>query len=218
MVTQVNSSSLAATSQAPGNVTVGLESAARARPSPNDAPPPRDALANVDRGLALSSMQEGLANAATALDVALRFGKQAFAELTTGEARSPAQLADFAAQLRAADALSGGLLTGGSLNVRTSPEGGTVEIEGVDVRALGADAESVKTLSAALARFASAADKLTAHARLAATTLNGLQGVSTDLDADQARLTALDAAQGLRGVSPAIANASPLSLLAFFQS
>jgi hypothetical protein len=136
------------------------------------------------------------------------------------KSRAPisAQLADFAAQLRAADGLSGGLLTGGSLAVRTSPEGGAVEIEGVDVRALGSDAESVKTLSAALARFASAADKLTAHARLAATTLNGLQGVNADLDADQARLTALDAAQGLRGVSPAIANASPLSLLAFFQS
>jgi len=216
MVTQVNSSSLGAVSS--GAV---LDITARARATGSEAPEgatiPRDSTPSVDRVLELASLREGLTNSVTAIDVALRFGKQAFAELTTGEDRTAEQLATFAGQLRDADKVSGGLLTGGTLVVRTSPEGANIEIEGVDMRALDSDAEGVKALSAALSRFALASDKLSAHARLTAVTQNGLQGVKPDLDSDGARLAALDAAQALRGVSPAGANAAPTALLSLFQ-
>lgn len=216
MVSQVNSPSLGAI--VPGGV---LDINARARAASTQAPEstaaPRDTTPVLDRALELAGLREGLTNAVTALDIGSRFGKQAFAELTSGEPRTPQQLASFASQLRDADALSGGLLTGATLTVRTSPDGASIDIEGVDMRTLSADADGVKALSAALARFADASDKLSAHARFAAVTQSGLQAGVQDLDADGARLAALDAAQGLRGVSPAVANAAPAALLAFFQ-
>lgn len=220
MVTQVNSTSLGAVSS---GAVLDINSRARASETevssaPSSLSAPRDSAPSIDRVLELASLREGLTNAVTAIDVALRFGKQAFAELTTGEDRTPAQLAAFAGQLRDADKLSGGLLTGGTLVVRTSPEGASIEIEGVDMRALGSDAEGVKSLSAALSRFALASDRLASHARLTAITQHELQGVSPDLDAEGARLAALDASQALRGVSPAVANAAPTALLSLFQA
>jgi hypothetical protein len=220
MVTQVNSTSLGAVSS---GAVLDINSRARtsdaaASYQPSSLSLPRDSSPSIDRVLELAALREGLTNAVTAIDVALRFGKQAFAELTTGEDRTPAQLAAFAGQLRDADKLSGGLLTGATLVVRTSPEGASIDIEGVNMRALGSNSEGVKSLSAALSRFALASDRLTSHARLAAVTQHGLQGVTPDLDADGARLAALDASQALRGVSPAVANAAATALLALFQA
>lgn len=217
MVTQINSSSLGSVGVA-GAAVVDLS--ARTKAAERDVSPAsaRDSVSAVDPRVALSSIQEGMANAVTALDVALRFGKQALGDIASGQSLSADQLAKFAEQLRAADGASAGLLTGGALSVRTSPDGAAVEIEGIDLRRLGSDPQSVKALGEALARFSEAADKLSAHARLAAVTQGGLTGVDADLDAEQARLVALDAAQALKGQAPALANAAPLSLLAFFQS
>ncbi|MBU6373952.1 MAG: hypothetical protein KJS97_14580 [Alphaproteobacteria bacterium] len=217
MVTQVNSSSLGSVGAAGGAV---VDLSARAKAAEREAAPQiaRDSIGAVDARVALSSIQEGMANAVTALDVALRFGKQALGDLASGQPLSGEQLVKFAEQLRAADGPSAGLLTGGALSVRTSPEAAAVEIEGIDLRRLGSDPQSVKALGEALARFAEAADKLSSHARLAAVTQGGLAGVDADLSEEQARLVALDAAQALKGQTPALANAAPLSLLAFFQS
>lgn len=217
MVTQVNSSSLGSVGAAGGAV---VDLTARVKGADRDVTPQaaRDSVSTVDARVALSSIQEGMANAVTALDVALRFGKQALGDLASGQSLSAADLAKFAEQLRAVDGPSAGLLTGGSLTVRTSPDGAAIEIDGIDLRRLGSDPQSVKVLGEALARFAEAADKLSAHARLAAVTQGGLNGVDADLDEEQARLVALDAAQALKGQTPAVANAAPMSLLAFFQS
>lgn len=217
MVTQVNSSTLGSVGAAGAAV---VDMGARAKPAERETTlqTARDSVGAVDPRLALSSIQEGMANAVTALDVALRFGKQALGDLASGAPLSSEQLAKFAEQLRAVEGPSAGLLTGGNLAVRTSPDGAAIEISGVDLRRLGSDPQSVKTLSEALARFSEAADKLSAHARLAAVTQGGLSGVDADLSEEQARLVALDAAQALKGQTPAVANAAPLSLLAFFQS
>jgi len=215
MVTQINSSPIGSASTAQI-----ADLATRAKPlahelARDDGPA---AIDSTDARGALSSIQQGLANATTALDVALKLGRSALADLASGGDRTPDQLAAFADQLRKADAASGGLLTGGSLTVRTSLDGGAVEIDGIDLRAIGADAASVKDLGEALNRFSSAADKIASHARFAAVTQSGVNGVNADLDSEQARLSALDAAQSLRGASQSIANATPVSLLSLFRA
>ncbi len=217
MVTQVNSSLLGSVGAA-GAAVVDMSARAKAPEREQQLQAPRDSVGGVDARVALSSIQEGMANAVTALDVALRFGKQALGDLASGEPMSAEQMAKFAETLRAVDGPSAGLLTGGSLSVRTSPDGALIDITGIDLRRLGSDPQSVRALGEALARFSDAADKLSAHARLAAVTQGGLTGIDADLNEEQARLLALDAAQALKGQAPAVANAAPLSLLAFFQS
>jgi len=213
MVTQINPSSI-------GSVGVGAtnlgETGSRPKLTPISSAPRNTAPAAVDSTdpqRALSSIREELANAVTALDVAMRAGKAALAELAGGADNA----ARFTALLDETERQSAGLLTGGTLAVRAGPDGGVVEIVGIDARRIGADSAGMQQLSETLARFSAIADKLSMHAQFVEASAAAGLDVNGGLDADQARLTALSASQGLRETNSAIANAAPLSLLAFFR-
>lgn len=212
MVTQITPSSI-------GSVGVGATNLGETVSRPKLTPlpsAPRSAPAAVDSTdpqRALSSIREELANAITALDVAMRAGKAALAELAGGADNA----ARFNAILDEADRPAAGLLSGATLTVRAGLDGGQIDIAGIDARRIGADSAGMRQLSEALAQFASVSEKLATHAQFVDLSAAAGLEVNRDLDSEQARLTALATAQGLRETNSAIANAAPLSLLAFFR-
>jgi hypothetical protein len=107
------------------------------------------------------------------------------------------------------------LLVGDNVEVTAEPNAAAYEIEGVDARLDGETnvAATATLLRTHLARFESAAHELEAHAALFDAATNGGAG----LDADGARLLALQVRQGLEGRGDlAITQAD--SVLSFFRA
>ncbi|HVY83942.1 MAG TPA: hypothetical protein VG943_02325 [Caulobacterales bacterium] len=148
-------------------------------------------------------------------------------------------LTSFAARVDAAVKGGLGLIAGGDLSVQAEPGAAPLTIAGLDLRVSDssqsggvfsfssqaqvgpqlADAAraSRDTLNAGLDRLTDAARSLQAHQGfLGAATANGVNG---DLDADSARLLALQVSQGLSDLGGgAIVNVAPQSVLALFKS
>jgi flagellin len=141
-------------------------------------------------------------------------------------------------------AIEGGadVLAGGSLTVALDPDTAPITVNGYDMRlkaqpgaedvlrlsadsdlsdpaAIARDADaSLARLDTALGRLSGASQRLNAHASF----LSALDGavakdVNVEMDAEGARLTALQVRQTLSGLNAAIANSAPSGLLTLFR-
>ncbi|MGE3303549.1 MAG: hypothetical protein AB7M12_10585 [Hyphomonadaceae bacterium] len=141
-------------------------------------------------------------------------------------------------------AVAGGadMLAGGATQVSVDPDAPPVTVQGYDLRlkdnpgaedvlrlsagasladagAAARDADaSLARLDTALSRLSGAAQKLSAHDGFLASLESAVGAdVDVDLDAEGARLLALQVRQGLAGAGGAIANARPAALLELFR-
>lgn len=154
-----------------------------------------------------------------------------------------AALGELVALIDDAVARGGGLLAGGDLAVQAEPGAAPVLVRGVDLRLkeepsadeaiavrrgaqlsdgapqLVADAQkSLDTLQAALERLSEAVRALEAHQGFLGA-VEGASAVRQDLDADTARLLALQVRQGLDAANGAsIANVEPQAVLSLFRA
>ncbi|MGD9817003.1 MAG: hypothetical protein AB7Q23_17530 [Hyphomonadaceae bacterium] len=147
-----------------------------------------------------------------------------------------ATLAQYAAKLDAAEARGARVAAGQDIAVQAEPGGAPVTISGVDLRlggavivvsagAQAADAglaaqaqSSLDALQGEMSKLLESARALEAHQGfLGAAEL--AMGVRGDLDADSARLLALQVRQGLQAAGAAsIANAEPQAVLSLFRA
>ncbi len=150
-------------------------------------------------------------------------------------------LDSFTQRLQAAIDQGATLVAGEDVTVDAEPGGAPVVVAGVDLRlkdepgwndvmAVPAEADadspaalaraaqkSLDTLQGAMERLLEAARALEAHQGFLGA-LEGAAGVRTDLDADAARLTALQVRQGLQASNAAIANVEPQAVLTLFRT
>jgi flagellin len=135
-----------------------------------------------------------------------------------------------------------GLLSGQSLTVALDPEAAPLTVQGYDLRlksqpgaedvlklsaqtdlsdpaAVARDADaSLARLDTALGRLSGASQRLGSHASFLSALDNAVaDDVTPDLDAEGARLTALQVRQTLTGFNAAIANSAPSNLLTLFR-
>jgi hypothetical protein len=127
------------------------------------------------------------------------------------------------------------LLAGGSLKVDLGGEGATFSVDGSDLRfpaqprqgldspgaaeAIGSAAEvAAKEIRTTATRWDEAAQRVSAHEGVLAAASRLGAGATQDLNADGARLMALQVRQSLGDGGIAIANADPKAILALFKS
>ncbi len=179
---------------------------------------------------ARQSVDQGL----DALDLALGAGRDALALLNRiGEKARAGEDAqdDIAAYDTLLRTSGAGLLLGEDLIVSAEPGGAAIVIAGLDARAgaavslpaQGAEADLARAaqdgavlLQAHLTRLEGAARGLDSHAGLLAAAERGASGVRLDVDADAARLMALQVRQGLEA-GGAIISAEPQAVLSLFR-
>lgn len=193
------------------------------------------------------SVRDGVAQAHHAL--ALGHDAQAMLVNVQTLARSGASQADLDAVLEAFTqkldaAIAGGarLLAGEGVAVQAEPEAAPLTIAGADLRLKDepgagdiiavakhadiADPElpqavqkSLEALQAAMGRLLETVQALEAHQGFLSAADRAAAGVRTDLDAESARLLALQVRQGLEAVGSApIANVEPQAVLALFRA
>lgn len=157
------------------------------------------------------------------------------------QAELDAILTSFTQRLQAAIDQGAKLVAGEDVTIDAEPGGAPVVVAGVDLRlkdepgwndvmAVPAEADadspaalaraaqkSLDTLQGAMERLLEAARALEAHQGFLGA-LEGAAGVRTDLDADGARLTALQVRQGLQASNAAIANVEPQAVLTLFRT
>ncbi|GAN00264.1 flagellin protein FlaA [alpha proteobacterium U9-1i] len=152
-----------------------------------------------------------------------------------------ALLQGFSQRLQAAIDQGAKLVAGEDVNVDAEPGGSPVTVAGADLRlkaepgwsdviAVPAEADadspaalaraaqkSLDTLQGAMERLLEAARALEAHQGFLGAVESAV-GVRTDLDAEAARLTALQVRQGLQASNVAIANTEPQAVLTLFRA
>lgn len=193
------------------------------------------ALARESVRAALAQLHEALVLGREAQTMLMRTQELAGAG---AQAEFDSAFAGFAARIE--HAVAGGLriLAGESLSVQAEPGGDPVTIAGADLRVKGepgpADVisiphgariddpalpqmaqRSLEALQQAMSRFLDAAKALEAHSGFLGAA-EGALNVRPDLDADGARLMALQIRQGLEGAG-AIANVEPQAVLSLFR-
>lgn len=207
---QISSASLAAVRE---SVSAGLEQAQRA----------------------LAVGHDGQAMLVRAQAIVRAGGPDAQAELTGA-------LNAFVARVQHAVAHGARLVTGESVQVQAEPGGAPVSIDGVDLRLKDAPGEndvfaismnasaddanlpkalqrSLETLQSAMAQLMEAARALEAHQGFLGAAEGAAASVRNDLDAEGARLLALQVRQGLQAVGAAhIANVEPQAVLSLFRA
>lgn len=176
-----------------------------------------------------ASVSDGLA----ALDLALAAGREALVRLNEiGEAARNGGDVQGAldAYAETLDQAESALLLGRGLEIDAEPGANPLTIAGADIQlsALGLPANADDASAAAIARnaqdgaallqqhltrFDAAARALEAHAGF----LSAVGGEARDVDADSARLLALQVRQDLGAAGLAIANAQPQAVLALFR-
>lgn len=197
---------------------------------------------------AISASRESVRNGIAQVQEALAIGLDAQAMLVQinaatksgSQADLQSALTTFAQRLEAAIARGAGLVTGGQVTVQAEPGGASVAIDGVDLQLKTDPAEedvlsvsseaqaddpalpqavlkSLEKLQEAMTRLLDSVRSLEAHQGfLGAAEAATVRG---DLDADTARLMALQVRQGLeRTGGVAIANAEPQAVLALFKA
>lgn len=154
----------------------------------------------------------------------------------TAQAELSALLSGFAERVQAAISDGASLAAGEDLAVQAEPGAAPVGIAGVDLSlggatiAFNADAQasdpelaqlaqrSLETLQEAMGRLLDSARALEAHQGFLGAA-QGAAGIRHDIDADGARLLALQVRQGLEGVrGAAIANVEPQAVLSLFRA
>lgn len=185
----------------------------------------REGLMQVHQALAIGHDAQAMLVKAQALS--RTGGEGAQAELSS-------LLSGFAARVEAAIGQGARIVAGENVDVQAEPGAAPVNIEGVDLRFGGAiefsaDADvadpalpqavqrSLETLQDAMSRLLDSARALEAHQGF----LGAVQGTAVrhDLDADSARLLALQVRQGLEGAGgAAIANVEPQAVLSLFRA
>lgn len=161
-------------------------------------------------------------------------------------ADAQSQLSDLIGQLksRVDGAIGQGatVLSGANLSVQAEPGAPDVVVQGIDLRlkdqpgagdaiAIPAGAtldnpqalaqaaqKSMDALQSGMERLLDAARALDAHQGFLGAAAGAMSGVNADMDADAARLTALQVRQGLISTSGNIANADPSAVLSLFRT
>lgn len=189
----------------------------------------RDGLMQVHQALAMG--QDAQAMLVKAQELARTGGEGAQAELTT-------LLSGFAARIEKAMAEGARLVSGESVNVQAEPGAAPVNVAGFDMRldegnALGVTADAsvadpallqaaqrgLEALQEAMSSLLDSARALEAHQGFLGAVQGAGAAVRHDLDADGARLLALQVRQGLEAApSVAIANAEPQAVLSLFRA
>ena len=200
-------------------------------------------------GAAVAASRESVRNGLAQVQGALALGHEAQALLVQVQAaaksRSQADLntalSSFAERLDAAITRGAKLVAGDSVLVQAEPGGAPVVIDGVDLTlkadpgeedvigvSTGAQADdpalpqsvqrSMEKLQEAMIRLLESVRALEAHQGFLGA-VEGAANVRGDLDADSARLLALQVRQGLEAVgSSAIANVEPQAVLSLFRA
>lgn len=172
--------------------------------------------------------RQNAADALKLLDLAVSFGQSAldFARQGAAAARDGdgAALSAATEKLRAAladaDVAGVGLLSGEDYTAALEPGGAALTIEGVDFSALLlSDSENFGAAQSALSQWTTIAGRLETHSALLGVVEQGVaSSVRQDLDADAARLLALQVKQGLSATGASLINAKPSSVLSLFRS
>ena len=195
----------------------------------------------------ISASRESVRNGIAQVQEALALGHDAQAMLVQinaatksgSQADLQSALTTFAQRLEAAIARGAALVTGGQVTVQAEPGASALSIDGVDLQlktdpseddVLGVSTEaqaddpalpqavlkSLEKLQEAMTRLLDSVRSLEAHQGfLGAAEAANVRG---DLDADAARLMALQVRQGLERTGGAIANAEPQAVLALFKA
>lgn len=187
-----------------------------------------------DAASAFRAAQASVTDGLAALDLALAAGREALLHLNEiGEAARGGEDAQDAidAYARGLERADSALLFGESIEIDAEPGAQPLAIAGADIRlgaliAVPADAQSAtpadiaraaqtgaSVLQQHLTRLETVARSLEAHAGFLSAAGNDGAGV----DADAARLLALQVRQGLAGSGAAIANAQPQAVLSLFK-
>jgi hypothetical protein len=191
--------------------------------------------------------RDQLARAAGALDQALAAGREAAGILVEGfDLFKVAAKSEGGAELTRQGARAifqrydqmiaegGPLLSGGGVAAQIDADSAAVEIPGIDARrggpitradldgdiaSLARDTQaSLARLESGVAQLSGYAPKLAAHGRFLDSLDAGLRAsVTTDFDAETARLAALNVSQSLGGAGSAILSAAPQTILALFR-
>lgn len=194
---------------------------------------------------ARASVRDGLAQVHLALAVGhdaqgMLLKVQELARTGASQEDLDAVLSAFTSRLEMAIAQGGRILAGEDVTVEAEPGGAPVSVAGVDLRlkdapgwgdviAVPADADaanpaalgraaqkSLDALQGAMERLLEAARALEAHQGFLGA-MEGVGGVRGDLDADGARLMALQVRQGLEAAGAPIANVEPQAVLSLFR-
>ncbi len=187
----------------------------------------------------VAQLQEALALGHEAQTMLVRV--QAIAVARGPQDDLDALLSAFSERVEAAVARGAQLVAGESASVQAEPGGAPVTIDGVDLRlkatpgfddvigvpaqaraddaALGPAAQrSLEKLQDAMSRLLDSVRALEAHQGFLGAA-EGASAVRSDLDADSARLMALQVRQGLEAAgAPAIANVEPQAVLSLFRA
>jgi hypothetical protein len=210
-------------------------------------PPRSDDVQSARTASPSAVARDQVSRAATALDQALAAGREAAGVLVDGhdllkaaaKNQSGGELAQQTARaiFQRYDQMiaeGGGLLSGGIVAAQIDAESAAVEIPGIDARrggpivrvaldgdvaALARDTQaSLARLEAGVAQLSAYAPKLAAHGRFLDSLDSGLRAATApDLNAETARLAALNVSQGLSANGGAISNAAPQTILALFR-
>lgn len=188
------------------------------------------------------SVRQGLQLVHTALAIghdaqSLLVQAQSLARSGGSQADFSRLLSAFGARLDAAIAQGAGLLAGEDLAVEAEPGAAALVVPGADLRLGGplisvAEASeidagdlpealqrSLERLQEAMGRLQDSARALEAHQGFLSAAVGASATVRHDLDADGARLLALQVRQGLEGVQGlAIANVEPQAVLSLFRA
>lgn len=154
------------------------------------------------------------------------------------QAEMKSTLAAFAERIEAAIARGATMLSGQAVTIQAEPGAAPVTIDGVDltlkvtagdVLAVTSDAQandpalpeavqrSLEKLQDAMSRLLESVRSLEAHQSFLGVAQSAA-GVRTDLDADSARLLALQVRQGLEKTAAPIANVEPAAVLSLFRA
>lgn len=197
-----------------------------------------DATAKLDLALAIGRQAAGLL---TKLRDAARSAIGGDTDKASANANFTALLQQYSGVVNGAIDSGADLLAGQSLTVAIDPEAAPVTVPGYDLRlkgqpgaedvlklslvtdlsdptAVARDADaSLARLDTALGRLSGASQRLGSHASFLSALDSAVGANVTDLDAEGARLTALQVRQTLTGFNAAIANSSPSNLLTLFR-
>jgi hypothetical protein len=191
---------------------------------------------------ARDSVRDGLMQVHQALAVghdaqAMLVKLQAMARNGASQAELDALLSGYGQRVEAVIAGGARVAAGEDISIQAEPNAPPVVIAGVDLR-LGAEAgaiavdagaqiddpglpqaaqRSLEALQEAMSRLLESARGLEAHQGLLGAAA-GATGVRHDLDADGARLLALQVRQGLEGAGAPIANVEPQAVLSLFRA
>jgi hypothetical protein len=199
------------------------------------------ALARESVRAAISQLHEALALGREAQTFLVRAQELAGASGADAQAEFETAFARYAERVEAAVARGMRFLAGENLTVQAEPGGDPLTIPGADLRVksepgpsdvigvangarltdamlASAAQRSLEALQDAMSRFIEAATALEAHSGFIGAA-EGALGVRPDLDADAARLMALQVRQGLEAsAAAAIANVEPKAVLSLFRA